>query len=280
MIRILDPPNSDYYESIKDVPHYHHNPQSKIINLHLQIYNDAFGITRNTNTKNDIFYFTILNLPYWMQSARDDIYMFLVCKSNIVKETYYESLVEYLIEDIQNINREPIKLTNDYEVKLILHSNAADNEASNKMMGIDGFKAKFCKGCNVHQNQLNTLYSGSFNFVENKISNRTTIPDTHAFNKLDKNHFFNLLTFYTFDPFHDFASSGFMLKILRPMILIYYIEGTNFRKDLKAFKIKKYHLFAKFKKLNHRNGMISDIDNDGNIIFELLLINIEFNILF
>lgn len=265
IIQLKEPPNPTHYTSIKDVSSFKFNPHFKTISLHIQIYNDAFGITNNTNTKLDIFYFTIMNLPYWMQSSRDDIYCCLVCKSSTLKEITHESLLEYFIEDIKKMNNERIQLSDGYEVELVMHSNAADNEASNKMMSIENFKAMFCKGCTVHYNQLNQIYSGTFNLDENPIKTRDNLPDSHAFNSLDESNFFNMNFFYTFDPFHDFSSSGIMLKVLRPMICIHYLGALNFRRDLKNFAIKKSKLLEKYKSINHKNGTISDIDNDGNV---------------
>lgn len=91
------------------------------------------------------------------------------------------------------------------------------------------------------------------------------MPATHAFRRLPTQLFYNLKYFYCFDPFHDFAQSGIISKVLTPIIKIYYIDGPNFRRDLIGFEVKKKKLLQKFKQLKHRNGMISDIDKDGQM---------------
>lgn len=142
-----------------------------------------------------------------------------------------------------------------------MHSTSADNEASNKMMDIEGFKGRFCKQCTISYSQLQKLYNGS---LEDAINDRI-IPDTHAFNSAEA-FIYNLRYFYTFDAFHDFSSSGIILKVIRPMLYLYYIEKNNsFKRDLKAFEIKRLKLLKKLKALNHRNGMINGIDKDGFI---------------
>jgi hypothetical protein len=136
-----------------------------------------------------------------MQSARDDIYTCMVCETKVLHKVSHEALVEYFIEDIQKIGDNMIELSDGYKVKLILHSSSADNEASNKMMDIDGFRGKFCKRCDVSYEHLQRLYSGEYDF-ENEPILIKEIPGFHAFNSLNY-HFYCLEEFYTFDLFHD-----------------------------------------------------------------------------
>lgn len=153
--------------------------------------NDAFGLTRNPSTKIDIFYFTLLNLEYWMQSSRDDIYTCLVCKTSVLRQIGYQTLVDPLIKDIEKINQQRIPLSDGYEAKIILHSIAADNDASNDMMDIEKFRSKFCKKCDISYTQLQEIYSNNYDFKENPILCKK-VPSTHAFNSLDKSLIFNL----------------------------------------------------------------------------------------
>lgn len=63
------------------------------------------------------------------------------------------------------------------------------------------------------------------------------------------------------------------------MLRLYYIDGSNFKRDLKEFEVKKLNLLSKLKALHHRNGMINGIDKDG-IIYGTCSQVIDFFILF
>ena len=255
---LLEPPNTDYIKSIKDVPGFRYDPQSKTILIYIQVYFDDYGLTRNPNTKVSAMYFTLLNLEYWLQSDRDSVYQCLVCDRSTLNQITNEGFVEYLVDDLERLSEEVIELSDGYRVKVIAHSSAADGEANNSLMAIEGYKAKFCKQCQIHHRDLKCLYSGSFNQA---ILPRGMSMD-HAFAKINSK-IFKPKFFYAFDPFHDFE--GIMQKVLNPMIKIYYIEGPNFRRNLVGFANKKAILLEKYKSLQHRNGTISDIDKDGVI---------------
>lgn len=74
-------------------------------------------------------YFTIMNLPYWVQSSRDNVYTWVAYDQSVLDLISYEALVGHLIEDVKNSNSEMIELSDGYKAKLVFHSFAADNEA-------------------------------------------------------------------------------------------------------------------------------------------------------
>lgn len=128
----------------------------------LMVYTDDFDISdssssSSTNTKVTACYTAISNLKYEQQSKRDDIFLSIVALRSqfdiMKKEKYFKPL----IDSINDLNSNPIRLSNGLKIKLILNTFIGDNSASNEVMGISrgfGRGTYSCKWCVVGYDDL------------------------------------------------------------------------------------------------------------------------------
>lgn len=66
-----------------------------------------------------------------MQSSRDDIYLMYTIKREYLNEIGFEALFESLIDDLNQLKNNPIKLSNGYKIRIELEVSVADNSGNN-----------------------------------------------------------------------------------------------------------------------------------------------------
>lgn len=77
-------------------------------------------------------------------------------------------MFEPLARSINEINNNPIKLTDDYKVKICVSCVVADNPASNELQGIcQSFRWNACKFCEIFLDQI-----GDFNRTRMEVEER------------------------------------------------------------------------------------------------------------
>ena len=249
--------------------------------MQLLFYYDDFKLTSNDSTNIAICYLVLLNLPYWLQSSRDEINLILVTTKATLSEIFFESFLEYFIEDIFRINHNPIKLSNGFTVKVQLKASAADNEGNNRLMGVSrGFSTgRSIRYCTLSAKELQEL-GKNLRCVDCRVNNenacsrtnadgprerpvfsdenvnesvRRSMPAERSFRQLTSDNTF----FFAVDTFHDFCSNGVFARVLEPILTLYFVETNgNGIVDWQRFRNLIDDLLVKYKAINHRNGTI------------------------
>lgn len=229
-----------------------------------------------------ICYVVFLNLPYWLQSSREEISLLLVTKRSTLNEISFDCFLEYFIEDLFKINSNPISLSNGYSVRVNLKASAADNEGNNRLMSVPrafstGRSGRYClhsaKDLQELSNNLSCVDAcvngerersrSSSNggdprtrtvFDDQRESSvRRPMPTQQVFRELTDGNTF----FYAVDTFHDFCSNGIFIRILEPIFILFYVETNgNGRVDWERFKNLVAGLLSRYKAINHRNGTL------------------------
>lgn len=154
------------YKSSQDRKHFKDNTllgqQNKCISLAL--YTDDFEICNPLGTSKMIYkvtavYWVVLNLPAKFRASLTSIQLALLGRSEDVKEYGYESFLEPLIKDIQQLEEEGLFVqVLDQFVKGIVFCVCADNLAAHSLAGFSqSFNVeKFCRFCLISKDQIAT----------------------------------------------------------------------------------------------------------------------------
>lgn len=134
------------------------DPQG-ILKIYLQVYFDDLTKARvgtQKQTKLSVVYLTISNLPYSKQSKRYQIMLSLICKRKDLRDR--NGLIEFfqpLVSSINEINSNPIRLSNSFNVSVVVSSVVADNPASNELNGICmSFRWNACRNCEIFLDEI------------------------------------------------------------------------------------------------------------------------------
>jgi hypothetical protein len=96
--------------------------------LFIQLYFDDFNLSPNQNTKLSVVYFTIANLPPFMNSSRDNIYLLYIAKRLVLDKIKFEGLFENLFEEYERLlDPKILPLTDGYKLRINLETMVADN---------------------------------------------------------------------------------------------------------------------------------------------------------
>lgn len=102
---------------------------------------------------------TISNLPYAKQSKREEIFLSTIAKrSDINNPTDLEKFFKPLVQAINELNSNPIRLTDDCKVNIVVASVCADGPASNEIHGIcRSFRWDACKYCKIRLDDIRNM---------------------------------------------------------------------------------------------------------------------------
>ena len=136
---VLGLPDADYYLSYKEGLDYEPSSNPRAIILQFLFYYDDFKLTSNAATNMAVCYFTLLNLPYWLQSSRDEISLILITKRSTLDVITFDAFFELLIKDFFKINNNPIRLSNGFQIRLNLKASSADNVGKLILLALSSF---------------------------------------------------------------------------------------------------------------------------------------------
>lgn len=132
----------------------------KELNLYLQIYADGFDIKSGLSSSSDNsnicgVYLTFANMPYELQSKRtDQILLGCIKAKELDKNTKFE-FFKFITDQIDELNSNPIQLSEGFTSRPVLWSVLADNLESNFLQGLTtSFNSDSCKYCDIHKNSL------------------------------------------------------------------------------------------------------------------------------
>lgn len=232
-------PNPDFYETYKDGLQYERPSDPNLVVLNFQFYTDDVTIKE----KLLMAYFTILNLPIYMQTSRSDIYLLAIIKraliTNFNKSTNIETFFDFMqeFEDIQN---NPIELGSNLKLTVNLINCAGDILGLNELMKITRcMRLDGCGFCQLfyedYRHSIDWLFGEQVKVLR-------PLPDDHVFQPIVKPTTQHL---YVIDLFHLFVEKGCFSKVICPILKVYYKTGS----DLKQ-------LLDKLSALNLKNGCI------------------------
>ena len=175
-------------------------------------------------------YMSILDLPYYNQSSRDELMVLLMFKREIIKqalrpESALNEVFRCLIDDLRLLKVNGIKLSNGVRLVVNLAQVTGDNLATNEMLRLPrNFTLDSCKYCKLFHSDLQ-----SSTCLGDIVMNREMRGD-HLFAPI-----VNQPYLYCPDPMHDFFEGGIVSKVLNPLLSIYYqkpsqlLEKINFK---------------------------------------------------
>lgn len=109
----------------------------------------------SSSHKQTAIYFSIGNYSYSNQSSRDDIFVLALINREDLNEIGIEKLFDPLINEIEEIESNPIVLKNGMLCKIGQVSLCADNLGANEILNITRcFKSRACKYCTIPYKKL------------------------------------------------------------------------------------------------------------------------------
>lgn len=186
---LSEEPNPLYYQTYKDGSLFRRNLDPNLLTIYLQIYADDVKVA---NVKFLMSYFTILNLPVYMQSAIREIFQLLICRrafiTNFHKSTNIERFFSGFIAEVKEIQQNPISidLAPGKKVTVRIFQFAGDMPATNECMKITRcMTLDCCKFCNLVQNE----YKRSIDWLDQPIARRK-LPNDHLLNEIVDDGYF------------------------------------------------------------------------------------------
>ena len=215
------------------------NPDATIITLNIQIFMDDFNKYKYDNDLKTVgVYMSILDLPYYNQSSRDELMVLLMFKREIIKQAFrpesaLSEVFKCLNDDLCLLKMNGIKLINGVKLIVNLVQVTGDNLATNEMLRLPrNFTFDSCKYCELFYSDLQS--STCLNQI---VMNRAMKGD-HLFSPI-----VNQPYLYCPDPMHDFFENGIVSKVLNPLLNIYYRKPSELLNKMKfkndSIKINK-----------------------------------------
>ena len=141
---------------------------SREVALQILLYHDDFNVVnplgnKVTKSKVSAFYFVIGNLPSKFKCRLKDIHLVLLSPAEFVKKYGYSSILEPLLDDLKNLERNGFKVVLDNISHLmfgILSMMVADNLAAHAVGGfMCNFSTvkRFCRFCMAKRSSLNDV---------------------------------------------------------------------------------------------------------------------------
>ena len=165
----FQPPSSSCFKSYKEAAFYEEPENEKEIRIQLVPYYDDIDVKSGGSsgalTKMSCSYLTILNLKYAHQCKRDDIlFNAIASKSEMAKVGKHE-FFKPLVQAVNEINSNPIRLSDGYFVTVNIAMCAADLLASHFLQDIStSFRWNSCQYCQVGDaNALKQFHQTKFN---------------------------------------------------------------------------------------------------------------------
>lgn len=103
---------------------------SKDVLIFIQLYFDDFSLTPNPATQLSVVYFTVSNLPPYLTSSREHIYLLYICKRSHLNKIHFEGLFESLFRDFEILKANPIQLSGGYKAVVEFEVMVADNSGN------------------------------------------------------------------------------------------------------------------------------------------------------
>lgn len=100
--------------------------------IFIQLYFDDFSLTPNPNTQLSVVYFTVSNLPAYLTSSREHIYLLYIVKRRFLNVIHFEGLFESLFADFERIKSNPISFSGGYKAVVEFEVMVADNSGKNQ----------------------------------------------------------------------------------------------------------------------------------------------------
>ena len=200
--------------------------------IYLQLFFDDFNKFKDNFYKTSAVYSSILNLPYFNQSGRDELLLLLVFKRIITKfalvpSKALASIFKCLIEELDHLAKVGIPLSDGSKLFVKLIHFSGDNLALNELMNITRcFTKDACRYCTVHYNDLQDP-----NSLSGVCLNRG-LPVDHIFN------FTRALFLYCPDIFHDLFESGVIHKLINRILKNYYKRADLINLDNKISQLR------------------------------------------
>lgn len=219
-------PNPDFYETYKDGLQYEKPSDPNLIVLNFQFYTDDVTIKE----KLMMAYFTILNLPVYMQTSRSDIYLLAIVRraliSNLNKSTDIETFFDFMRE-FEEIQNNPIELGSNLKLTVNLVNCAGDILGLNELMKITRcMRLDGCGFCQLFYNE----YCHSIDWLfGDKVKTLRPLPADHVFHPIVKPTTQHL---YVIDLFHLFVEKGCFSKVLCPILREYYKTAADLKQLL------------------------------------------------
>ena len=235
------------YSSYKDAKVFqrsilNHPEEDDVIRLDISIFFDDFNpfdsqSPSGSAQKQSAVYYVINNLPYELQSKRDQIFTMAIAKRLVVDYITFEQFFDKIISAIEKLNENPIVI-DGLKFKFHVLCVISDNLGANQLLRISTcFRSKCCKYCKVSYKKLQKLKNVTKNWPRRFHFNS-------VFNRLQRKHLL------VPDLFHD-LNEGVILKVLRPI--------------LKKYSNDFGYLFQRIEAINWPNGRIKSINKEGNL---------------
>jgi hypothetical protein len=226
------------YRSFRDGILYKSSPYFKKFprSLRITIYYDDVEITNPLGSRTGIhklgcFYFTIQNMPRYLKSKLDNIFVLAFCYSEDMKKYGVNQILTPFVEDMKCLESDAGVKGNfdeNYIIRAVLTNVSADSAAAHDMLGFMGCGAKyFCRQCIISRPEIQE--------TPMKISELRSKPEHDkilaglsdekygvAFDSiLNELTFFHSTTNFAFDLMHDFLEG--VCKFTLKYVLHHYI---------------------------------------------------------
>lgn len=148
-------------------------------------------------------------MPYSKQCKRDQILLSLISKRSDIKDpSNFKQFFEVLINSLNQINSDPINLSNGWIVKVNLQAVVADNLASNELQSICRcFRWDACKYCLIYQDDIRNDFIQRYNNLESDDLEAENERLADLIRDLTEDQIFSRVDFsgplYAPDVFHD-----------------------------------------------------------------------------
>lgn len=238
------------YKGFKDGSFYQDEPG--VIPVYVDLYVDECSKTQSSSDSSSmvIVYLTINNVPYFLQSSREEIQLIMIGSKRTYKAVQRDRFWFRIVNELRDLQSKRIQF-NDTVLIIRLSAIAGDNLALNALQGIScGFYRTYaCRSCNVHYDHLQTLEQ--FDRYE-------------AERLLDQNHLLagvvdRRFLLYLHDFYHDFVE-GVLPKFLLWLIKRWYkkndvaLLNSNIR-DLSWHNGRIHYLDPKLNGFQYTSGM-------------------------
>jgi hypothetical protein len=194
------------YNDISDGSVYQNNEIFNEPSIKLILYQDAFECVNplgSAKTKHKLVgvYYTLGNLAPHLRSKIDQMQLILLCKEKYMKEYNHTVIFSKLLEDLQVLESEGVKLSDGKTIKGAVHSIVGDNLGSHS---IGGFFEKFsgqysCRYCIISKKELLSGPSYAIGELRTKENYYDHVGDhqngDNSFG-IKSNSCFNSLTYY------------------------------------------------------------------------------------
>jgi hypothetical protein len=225
------------FKSFRDGNKYQSSPYfAKYPNsLRITLYYDDVEITNPLGSRTGIhklgcFYFTIQNMPPYLKTKLDNIFVLAFCYAEDMKKYGVNAILRAFVDEMKLLESdEGVRATFDenFVLRAVLTSVAADSLAAHELLGFMSCSANFfCRQClltreELHQSPMHPAplrtETQHQKALEKKTENCAVLFDS----VLNELRLFHSTTNYVFDVMHDFLEG--ICKFTLKFVLHHYI---------------------------------------------------------